>query len=103
MAKKSRFEDTFDRADAAFKAQYGAELEQLKGLSEEEIAAITPGTEGQEAYATLVQVVDQASKENLDKAQLASNLRAGGGMVLNLARRFVPGLLPNINNSEGNA
>ena len=61
----NRFDDLFDEADAAFNATYQEELNQLKGLSPEVIASITPNIK---EYTALIRVVEKASKENISKS-----------------------------------
>ena len=80
----NRFDDLFDEADAAFNATYQEELNQLKGLSPEDIASITPNIK---EYTALVSVVEKASKENISKAQLAANIRQLGAVVVKIAKK----------------
>jgi hydroxymethylpyrimidine/phosphomethylpyrimidine kinase len=80
----NRFDDLFDEADAAFNATYQEELNQLKGLSPEVIASITPNIK---EYTALVSVVEKASKENISKAQLAANIRQLGTVVVKIAKK----------------
>jgi|TARA_B110000495_G_C23000676_1_gene590505 transcriptional regulator len=80
----NRFDDLFDEADAAFNATYQEELNQLKGLSPEDIASITPNIK---EYTALVSVVEKASKENISKAQLAANIRQLGTVVVKIAKK----------------
>ena len=80
----NRFDDLFDEADAAFNATYQEELNQLKGLSPEDIASITPNIK---EYTALLSVVEKASKENISKAQLAANIRQLGTVVVKIAKK----------------
>jgi len=80
----NRFDDLFDEADAAFNATYQEELNQLKGLSPEDIASITPN---KKEYTALVSVVEKASKENISKTQLAANIRQLGAVVVKIAKK----------------
>ena len=82
----SRFDNLFNEADGAFNAneKYQQEIEQLKGLSPEDIAAITPNTED---HTALIKVGKQASEENLSKAQLAANIRQLGAVVVKIAKK----------------
>ena len=80
----NRFDDLFDEADAAFNATYQEELNQLKGLSPEVIASITPNIK---EYTALIRVVEKASKENISKAQLAANIRQLGAVVVKIAKK----------------
>jgi hydroxymethylpyrimidine/phosphomethylpyrimidine kinase len=82
----SRFDNLFNEADGAFNAneKYQQEIEQLKGLSPEDIASITPNIK---EYTALVSVVEKASKENISKAQLAANIRQLGAVVVKIAKK----------------
>jgi hypothetical protein len=80
----NRFDDLFDEADAAFNATYQEELNQLKGLSPEVIASITPNIK---EYTALIRVVEKASKENISKAQLATNIRQLGTVVVKISKK----------------
>ena len=82
----SRFDNLFNEADGAFNAneKYQQEIEQLKGLSPEDIASITPNIK---EYTALIRVVEKASKENISKAQLAANIRQLGTVVVKIAKK----------------
>jgi len=82
-----RFDNLFNKADAAFNAseKYQKEINQLKGLSQEEIASITPDTQDNLA---LIKVVEQASEENLSKAQLVENIKALGDVAVKIAKKI---------------
>jgi acetyl-CoA carboxylase alpha subunit len=83
----NRFDELFNAADAALNAneKYKVELQALKGLSPEEIASITPDTD---EHAALIKVVQQASKENLSKAQLVDNIKALGAVAVKIAKKI---------------
>ncbi len=81
----NRFDDLFDEADAAFNATYQEELNQLKGLSPEDIASITPNIK---EYTALVSVVEKASKENISKAQLVENIKGLGKIAVTIAKKI---------------
>jgi hypothetical protein len=83
----NRFDDLFNDANAAFNTneKYQQEINQLKGLSPEEIASITPDTD---AHAALIKLVQQASDENLSKAQLVNNIKALGAVAVKIAKKI---------------
>jgi hypothetical protein len=83
----NRFDDLFADADAAFNGLYKNELNQLVGLSKEEIDSITPETTDLKTYAVLIKVVEQASKENLSQAQLMENINALGDVAVKIAKK----------------
>jgi transcriptional regulator len=81
-----RFDDLFNEADAAFNANdnYQKEINQLKGLSQEEIASITSDTKD---HTALIKVVEQAKQENLSKAQLVENIKSLGDIAVKIAKK----------------
>tara|TARA_B110000908_G_C10067838_1_gene363682 strand:- start:56 stop:325 length:270 start_codon:yes stop_codon:yes gene_type:complete len=81
----NRFDDLFDEADAAFNATYQEELNQLKGLSPEVIASITPNIK---EYTALIRVVEKASKENISKAQLVENIKGLRKIAVTIAKKI---------------
>lgn len=82
-----RFDDLFNDADAAFDAneKYKKELEALTGLSKDAIRSVTPDTKD---YDALIKVVQQASKENLSKAQLVDNIKELGDVAVKIAKKI---------------
>lgn len=88
---ENRFDDLFAEADAAFNGRYKIELNQLVGLSKEEIDSVTPETTDLKVYAVLVKVVEKASKDNLSQVQLVENIKALGHVAVQIAKK-VPGL-----------
>jgi len=85
---ENRFSDLFAEAAAAFNGKYKKELNELTGLSKEEIDAITPGTSDLQMYSVLIKVVEQASKDNLSKAQLIENINELGGLAVKIAKKI---------------
>ncbi len=83
-----RFSDLFAEADAAFNGMYKDELNELTGLSKEVVDSVTPGTEDLRVYSVLIKVVEQASKENLSKAQLAENIKELGEIAVKIAKKI---------------
>lgn len=82
-----RFKKLFEEADAAFNGIYKDELDALTGLSKEEINAITPDTEDLKVYSVLIEVVKKASKENISKAQLVSDIKELGEVAVKIAKK----------------
>lgn len=82
-----RFKKLFKEANAAFNGVYKVELDNLTGLSKDEIDAITPGTEDLRVYSVLIKVVEKASKENISKAQLVSDIKELGEIAVKIAKK----------------
>jgi hypothetical protein len=85
---KNRFEDLFAEADAAFDGAYRDELNQLLGLSKEEIDQLTPDTTDLKTYHALIKVVEQASRDNLNQAQLVENIKKLGELGVKIAMKI---------------
>ena len=86
------FDELFRIADEAFNGQYQTQLNQLTGLSKEEIDAITPNdTTDLKVYSVLVKVVEHASKVNMSQADLIKNIKSLGEIAVKIAKK-VPAL-----------
>ncbi|MFA9370985.1 MAG: hypothetical protein ACERIH_04690 [Labilibaculum antarcticum] len=84
---ENRFSNLFAEADAAFNGKYKKELNELTGLSKEEIDAVTPGTADMQMYSVLTKVVEQASRDNLSQAQLIKNIKELGDLAVKIAKK----------------
>jgi len=82
-----RFSELFAEADAAFNGIYTTELDKLTGLSKSDIDSVTPGTEDLRVYSVLIKVVENASKENISKAQLVNDIRELGDIAVKIAKK----------------
>lgn len=87
----NRFTKSFADADTAFSGQYLKELEQLKGLTDAEIASVLPNTTNIDIYEKLIEVVGDASKKNMEQAELVSKIKNLGNIAVKLANK-IPGL-----------
>ncbi len=92
----NRFEDLFRQADKAFDGKYKEELNGLSGLSAEEVDSITADTSDLRVYSVLIKVVENASKENLTKAQLVDDIKSLGDIAIKIAKK-VPQLATLLN------
>lgn len=89
MADTNRFDDLFEEADAAFNGAYKNELNQLMGLSKNEIDEITPdGVTDMATYSKLIEVVKQASKTNMSQADLITNIKSLGNIAIKIAKKI---------------
>lgn len=84
---ENRFTDLFAEADSAFNGLYQKELNDLLGLSREEIDALSPGTTDLQAYSVLIKVVEKASKDNIDQAELIHNIKSLGEIAVKIAKK----------------
>lgn len=85
---ENRFTDLFAEADAAFNGKYKTELNGLMGLSKADIDSIIPGTSDLQTYSILIKVVEKASKENLNQAQLIGNIKDLGDVAVKIAKKI---------------
>ena len=90
MADLDDFEKEFDRAldeaDAEFDAKYADELAELKGLSPEELKAITPDATSED-LERLIETVRASTARNESNAVLADRIRGLGEVAVSLAKR----------------
>ena len=68
----------------------------LSGLSAEEVDSITADTSDLRVYSVLIKVVENASKENLTKAQLVDDIKSLGDIAIKIAKK-VPQLATLLN------
>tara|TARA_R110002074_G_scaffold99562_4_gene215033 strand:+ start:1016 stop:1297 length:282 start_codon:yes stop_codon:yes gene_type:complete len=80
-----------EEADKAFNGDYSEELNDLVGLSKEELESVIPDTQNKNTYIALIKIVEQASKENTKQADLINNIKELGEVAVNIAKK-VPGL-----------
>lgn len=84
---ENRFEELFKEADKAFDGKYNKELDNLTGLSKKEVDSITSDTTDLRVYSVLIKVVENASKENLSKAQLVDDIKSLGETAIKIAKK----------------
>lgn len=88
---RQRVRRALQNADQSFRGAYRQEIDQLMGLSRQEIDAITPDVTDLRVYDALVTVVKEASRVNLAQADLRRRIEQLGEVAVSIARR-VPGL-----------
>jgi len=74
-----------------FEGEYSNEINELMGLSREEIDKITPDEVDLQKYAELIEVVKVATEDNLSKARLKSLIKDLGEVAVSIASK-VPSL-----------
>ncbi len=88
MNEEIDFDQLFADADAAFNGEYKTQLNELMGLSKDEVDAITPNdTTDLATYYKLIEVVKHASKTNMDQASLISNIKTLGDIAIKIAKK----------------
>lgn len=83
-----RFSNLFAEADKAFNGEYSKELDELTGLSKDDIDSVTPDTEDLRVYSVLIKVVEQASRENKSKAELVDDIKELGDIAVKIAKKI---------------
>ena len=84
----NRFDDLFEEADTAFSGAYKNQLNDLMGLSKSEIQEATPNELiDMSTYSKLIDVVKQASKDNISQADLINNIKTLGQIAINIAKK----------------
>lgn len=73
----------------SFEGMYPTELNELLGLSREEIDQLTPDTTDLQEYDRLIALVRQASRHNLEQAELAARIRKLGDVAVSIAKKTV--------------
>lgn len=88
MAKfKKGLQKDLEDGRKAFEGIYGAEINELMGLSRAEIDAITPDATDLQVYDQLITAVKRASQHNLSQAQLVNNIKALGDVAVTIAKK----------------
>ncbi|MCP4572675.1 MAG: hypothetical protein GY838_10025 [bacterium] len=88
---RRRVRESLRRADVSFKGKYKDEINELMGLSRDEIDAITPDMTDMLVYKHLMTVVEEASRINLAQADLKAQILEIGKIAVEIARK-VPSL-----------
>ena len=82
-----------DRAQATLDGRFANVYRELRSLSPEEIGEITPDTTDQKEYERLMALVQSATQQNLDQAQLVERIKQLGSVAVRIAKK-VPSLNP---------
>jgi len=85
-AMRQKLREDLKRRRGEFKERYGEVLERLRGLSAEELVAITPDPTAPEALQQLIGAVEKATRENLAQAALKERIQALGKVAMRIAK-----------------
>lgn len=86
-AFRRRLQANLEAGQRAFEGTYAQELNDLMGLSRAEIDAISPDKSDLVAYDALITLVKQASEQNLNQAELVSEIQALGTTAVAIAKK----------------
>ncbi|MCP4982954.1 MAG: hypothetical protein GY935_20965 [Gammaproteobacteria bacterium] len=84
-------DETLAKSREAFEGAYKDELAALAGLSKEEIDQIALGSIDLQKYDELIMVVKEASRANLQQAELKAQIEKLGSVAVTIAKH-VPSL-----------
>ena len=90
-AFRAALRKSLKRNREAFEGFYKDELNDLLGLSRDEINEITPDLTDLEVYDKLISVVKEASRKNIRQAQLKAQIEELGNIAIEVAKK-VPSL-----------
>ncbi len=79
--------NTLRKSREAFVGKYKDALNDLSGLSKDEIDAISLGDIDLQKYDELISVVKEASRVNLQQAELKNQIIKLGGVAVEVAKR----------------
>ncbi len=88
---RRRVRQAMKRADEAFRGEYADEINGLLGLSRTELDQLTPDATDLETYDRLIEVVKEASRVNVEQAELVNRIETLGDLAVRIAKK-VPSL-----------
>lgn len=80
------------RAEATLNGRFATIYEELRNLAPAEIDDITPDISDQKEYERLIALVQAASQQNIDQAELINRIRDLGEVAKKIARK-IPSLV----------
>lgn len=86
--RRERLRRLAQKADESFNGKYKEALDQLTGLSKDEINSVTPDTEDSRTYSVLLKVVEEASRKNLTQAELVDDIKELGDVAIKIAKKI---------------
>jgi hypothetical protein len=86
-AFRRNLRSSLKRNRESFEGKYADQLNELLGLSAEEIDNVTPDTTDRQTYDQLVTLVKEASRANLTQAQLKSQIVSLGETAVVIAKK----------------
>lgn len=79
-------QDALDRNKAALMGSYAKEIGDLLKLSDQQLSTIIPDTTRTETYNNLISVVKEASRANVQQADLVNKITALGQDAVKIAK-----------------
>lgn len=79
-------QEILKRNREAFLGEYKDHINELLGMSRADIDAITPDTTDLQTYDALIEVVKDASRQNLATAELKNRIEQMGAVAVKIAK-----------------
>lgn len=86
--RRERFRRLTTEINDSFSGKYSEALDQLTGLSKDEINSATPHTEDSRTYSVLIKVVEEASRKNFTQAELVEDIKELGEVAVKIAKKI---------------
>jgi hypothetical protein len=84
---KRNLEASLKRNREAFEGRYSEQLHELLGVSEQDLARVSPNPETSKMdYNNLISVVKEASRANVSQATLRSQIKSLGAGAVEIAK-----------------
>lgn len=84
-AMRARLKAARKRARDALDGQFSAIYSELRSLDPEEIKNITPDVTDEETYEELIELIQEATQQNLDNAELVNRIKDMGTVAIAIA------------------
>ena len=88
---RRRMREAAERTRATLDGRFEDYYRGLRGLSRAEIEAITPDRTDEEVYEVLMATVQEATRQNIEQAELVERIKELGSIAVEIARK-VPSL-----------
>jgi len=86
--RRERLRRLTTEINESFNGKYSEVLDQLTGLSKDEINSVTPDTEDSRTYSILIKVVEEASRKNFTQADLVEDIKELGEVAVKIAKKI---------------
>ncbi len=87
-AYRKKLEKRVKQNEDAFNGLYKVELNNLLGLSRDEIDKLSPDTTDLKIYDQLIAIVKEASIHNIEQAELVNNIKSLGNIGISIAKKI---------------
>ena len=85
---RAKLQEKLKENRESFEGTYKSEINELLGLSRDEIDSITPDTTDLLVYSQLIEVVKEASRLNVSQAELKERITDLGDVAIKIAKKI---------------